>query len=120
MGGLTAEELASAREEAEGYLPDLVQIHRLTRVSDNAGGWSETWAPHGDPIPARLDFGDARYGAGETGVPAQAGVLDAGILKVPTDADIQEADRVEIQGRLWEISLVRLASWGVLRWQIWR
>ena len=68
--------------------PDRLQVRRRARVQDDYG-WHETWADHGDPLPAKVEFA----GSSETvtGRDTTVGTWRALIPGIP---DLLPADEV--------------------------
>mgnify|MGYP001151829381 FL=1 len=54
--GLSANELAQIRADVAGLLPDTCDILEVTRTSDGAGSWVETWGTATADVRCRLDF----------------------------------------------------------------
>ena len=47
-------DLAYIRSQAAKLLPDTCTIQRVTRPSDGAGGYTETWTDYATHVPCRL------------------------------------------------------------------
>lgn len=52
--GLDANQLADMRADVAQTLPDTIQIQSVSRASDGAGGWTETWTTV-NTYPCRVD-----------------------------------------------------------------
>lgn len=110
---LTATQLAAMRATAQAALPQTCTIQRKTVVSDGGGGTSETWADHATDVPCRI----APVGGGETGTAGDR-VADESthIITLPAQADVTEADRLEIDGQTFEATLARTrGTWEITR-----
>lgn len=97
------------------FLPDQATIHAHTRTSDGAGGSTDTWSP-GAPVPGRISPASATAGTGERG--AVAGRIDdrtTHIITLPAGTPVTKADRIEIGGRLYDVTLVRTRSVEITR-----
>lgn len=51
---LTADELASMREDFDASLPDLADVLRKTEVDDGQGGTTESWTEASESVPCRV------------------------------------------------------------------
>jgi len=106
----TPGELAQTRAHARARLTGTATIQTLVTTSDGAGSTTESFAT-GVPIPARL----APAGGGETG-PAGDRVDDrtTHILSFPAGTQITAADRVDMDGRAYEVTAVRRRTSEIL------
>jgi SPP1 family predicted phage head-tail adaptor len=109
---LTTAEITAMRATADTALPDLATVQRATTVSDGGGGTTTSWADVAT-VACRI----APAGGGE-GATTGERVVDESthILTLPAVADITEADRLLIAGRLYDITLVRhRGAWELSR-----
>ena len=100
---ILADELAAIREDAEEFLPSVAVILLLTRQGDGAGGFDDSYVPQ-EARPCRL----SPVGGGETGT--QGGRVSERTTHLVTlshDAVVSERDRVQVDGAVFEITLVR-------------
>jgi hypothetical protein len=85
-------------------LPDEATIRRFTSTPDGGGGFTETWETIG-PVAARID---PAVGGGEQST--TGGAIDdrtTHVVTMPAMADIEEPDRVQINGVEYEVTVVR-------------
>ena len=101
--GFTTAELAQIRTTIFGLLPDTCNLLAVTRTSDDAGGWADTWGTvtGGSALPCRLDFGNT----GRESVESAAQLpYQKGILSVQYDAPISTNYRVQIASQLYNVT----------------
>ena len=99
---LSATQIADMRTTAALALPDTATISRMTRASDSAGGWTETWATAASGVACRIM---PRYQVSSTEGPA-AGTQEAvaqWTLTMPVGTDLRAGDRVVIATRTFEV-----------------
>lgn len=109
---LSDAQIAAAREIAERTLPDTCTIQRKT--TQNVGGEQvETWSDLATNVACRL----APVGGGEEGevggrISEEATVL----ITLPAKQDVEEADRIVLDGTTYEVNLVRKrGEWEITR-----
>lgn len=117
MSALSASEIAAARADLDGMLPDTGTIQRVQRTSDGAGGFDEAWNPLAT-LPCRLSRVATRMtGSGEYG--HQADRLNDQTTHTVTftaGTDVVLGDRVIIGAVTFEVLAVRTAgSWELAR-----
>jgi head-tail adaptor len=116
MTWLPDDELAQFRADILDALPDTGVIQAVTRTSDGAGGWSESWsAVSGGTVACRLD-------------PLKGSTVQAGVIAgqesltlryqvtVPYDAPLDADRRLVVNERTYEV--VQLSdehSWRFVR-----
>lgn len=100
---LTANELASMAETCTDALPDTVNVLRLTRASDSAGGKTRTWATHAT-VAARVSPSATQGQEPELG--ARAANVAAWTITVPAGTDVTTADQIGWGTRRFEIRTV--------------
>jgi head-tail adaptor len=87
MIGLSASELSQMRSAISDLLPDTCSILELTRTSDGAGGWTESWGTvtGGSAIPCRVDYktGKEQTAAGAI-TPYQSATISMGYAQTIT------------------------------------
>ena len=100
--GLSAAELAQMRAAIGELLPDTCNLLEVSRTSDGAGGWSETWGTvtGGSALACRLDFRDAGR---ESVTNASLTPYQSGILSIAYDAPISTNYRVEIGADVYAV-----------------
>lgn len=89
---LTAAEKAQIRADIGNLLPDTCSILSITRTSDSAGGWTETWGTV-TGIPCRLDYPNPGR---ESVAAASLTPFKAGILSMEYDQVVTTANRILI------------------------
>ena len=92
------------RSVAERALPDICHTQRRSEVSDGGGGITTTWNEHLASVPCRL----SPVGGGEIGLTGSR-IEDesTSIVTMAWDTDVVEADRLLINGRAYDVTLVR-------------
>jgi hypothetical protein len=100
---LSAGELASMRTDATAWLPQTCRVWRLSVVSDNRGGQTQTYALHEDALPCRLAPGSSRTEA-EVVIEGRSVTDKQWLVTVPHDAEVLSTDRVEVSGLMLEIT----------------
>lgn len=109
---LSAEELASMRDDIETALPDTAILSGGTVIADGAGGGTVDFAAFGT-VSARI----APIGGGE-GPEIADRLADESthMLTLPFDTDLSEADRVTVASTVYEVTLVReRGAWEISR-----
>lgn len=94
-------DLTKIRTEQNKLMPETVYVQRLTRTSDNAGGWTETWQT------AATTKG--RIAPNQGGETARGGAVRADneyIITLPHDVDLRQDDRLQINGAQYEIKTI--------------
>jgi len=103
---LRSDELDGLRTDALAALTDSCDVMRAARVSDDAGGVTETWASEGTVacrlVPARSAREDVAGGA-------VASITRWAVL-FAHDADVMASDRLEIGGVTYEVVGVGVGS----------
>jgi hypothetical protein len=101
---LDTAELSMIRDEAERWLPSTARRHVSTPVSDGAGGFGSGYVPAASTVPCRL----APIAGGEG--PDQGNAVSdrtTHIVTLAHDTTIEEPDRLDIDGRMYEVTYVR-------------
>ena len=99
---LSATQIADMRTTAALALPDTATISRVTRASDSAGGWTETWVTAASGVACRIM---PRYQISGNEGPA-AGSQQAvaqWALTMPVGTDLRAGDRVVVASRTFEV-----------------
>jgi hypothetical protein len=106
---IPADELLGMQYTQEGSLPDLCDILAITRISDGAGGFAETWTAVEEDVPCRLTVIK-----GMEDTPGQAvQPFQKTILTLPVDAQINTANRIAYEGDTYNvIGLSTPKSWA--------
>lgn len=94
-------DLAAARTEANEFLFETGEVHRLTRTRNPAGGVVEAYAvvPGMENVPANLK----RREASEVVIGDRLTLRETAGLEVPFGTDIRETDRFVVGGKVWEV-----------------
>lgn len=96
-------DLAKIRAEQNRLMPDTVYIQRLTRASDGAGGWAETWQT------AATTKGRITPNQRQAGEVVQGGAVTAYgeyMITLPYDTDLQQDDRLQLSGTQYEVKAI--------------
>lgn len=95
------------RAHAEQMMRDTCTLERKTRVSDGAGGSTETWADQAADVPCFIE----PAGGGEIGMAGDR-ISDktTHVVYLPAGTDVTEADRVIVAGDTFDVTAVR--RWG--------
>jgi len=95
-------DLSKIRTEQAKLMPEIVYIQRLTRISDGAGGWSETWqtvaTTKGRIAPSQRMAGEREQGGA-------LAVYGEYIVTLP-HTELQQNDRFQIAGTQYEVSAI--------------
>lgn len=104
---LTAGELSDFRSLQIEAMPDVCEIHRLTRVRSGLD-YTETWAAIAENVPCRIsEQGDVGREFAVAG--SVVGTSDL-ILRVPFGTDLTNADRVILNNTTYEVTRVTTRS----------
>ena len=102
-------EIESIRAEIERALPDTCDILALTRTSDGAGGWTETWGTAVAHVPCRLDPLRGAESEGGGGLRSYQGYM----LTLPYSTAVTAANRVQVGTVVYAVTgLAGGRSWG--------
>jgi len=109
---IPANELLSMQETQEGTLPDLCDILEITRVSDGAGGFVESWEAVDEDVPCRLTV---IKGVEDT--PGQAvQPFQKTILTLAIDTEINTANRISYEGETYNVTGLSVEkSWATCK-----
>jgi len=91
-------DLDKIKAEQEKLMPETVYVQRLTRTSDGAGGWSESWqtiATTKGRIAAKS--GDENELGGKTTA------ITTYLITLPSDTELTNTDRLQINGQQYQI-----------------
>lgn len=88
------------RATQEANLPETVYVQTLTRTSDGAGGWSETWQTVAT-VRGRIVTLE-RY-IGEDVVGGAVKQIGDYIITLPVDTEVQETDQLQINSQQYKI-----------------
>jgi len=112
---LSAAELTRMRTIAQEALPGTAVVQNGTLVSDNGGGYTETFAPRaGGTVSCRVAPITARGGA--EGVDGDRITPDAQyIITLPAETTVETDDRIVAGGIIYNVVAVRDRSWEITR-----
>lgn len=106
--GLSATELAQMRDDLDDLLSDSCNILSLTRTSDGAGGWSETWGTATASVACRVDHKTAK----EQLASGELRTYQTTMMTLAYDKTITTANRVEIASNTYAVTGVNYSqSW---------
>jgi SPP1 family predicted phage head-tail adaptor len=91
-------DLDKIKAEQEKLMPETVYVQRLTRTSDGAGGWSESWqtiATTKGRIAAKS--GDENELGGKTTT------ITTYLITLPANTELTNTDRLQINGQQYQI-----------------
>ncbi len=94
-------DLDKIKAEQEKLMPETVYVQRLTRTSDGAGGWSESWqtiATTKGRIAAKS--GDENELGGKTTA------ITTYLITLPSDTELTNTDRLQINGQQYQITTI--------------
>lgn len=97
-------ELADMRTQLDRTLPGTAVLSSPTETADGRGGWTKAYAAYGT-ASARLSPDQTR--SGEQIVGDRVAEVTRWILTLPAHQTIDESDRVEFNGRTFEVSEVQ-------------
>lgn len=108
MRAPTTGQIAHMRAAINALMPDTCNLLTVTRTSDSAGGFTESWGTAAGTVSCRLDLLAGR--SAPVGFEqVVAGVQDTytrWILTVPYDTTVTEAYRVEHGGNTYNVVAV--------------
>lgn len=99
---LTSNELTYMREQIEDLLPDTCNLLTVTRTSDSAGGWSDTWGTATASVKCRLDAANGK----EQFIADNLKPFHGFILTLPYNTTITTDYRVEISSTSYNVVAV--------------
>ncbi len=97
---LGTDELASMRATAQSAMPDQCQVQRVTRASDGAGGFTETWVTVAT-LPCAI--APMRGRPEERAIAEQIKARVLWVLLVPAGSDVRTEDRLVVGTRTFEV-----------------
>lgn len=111
----TAADLTRMRATLQAkVLPDSCTISRKTDVKDGAGGETVAWTTVASSVPCRLDPGT--YAPDERELAAKLVGITAKLVELPTDQDAIAADRITINGQVFEVQgIEQRGEWELSR-----
>lgn len=108
---LSPSDLAGMRATAQTALPDTVRVQRRTKTSDNAGGYTETWADVVTVAGRLTSVQDEEREAG-----GQIRRSARPVVVVPNGTDVRNADRLVIGSRTFYVTgVAEGGAWEVER-----
>ncbi|MBX3061819.1 MAG: head-tail adaptor protein [Anaerolineae bacterium] len=101
------------RQQLLALLPDTAILQAVTRISDGAGSYIETWTPIvGGTVPCRLD--PANLSRQHDQFALSEGLTSAYQLTLPYNAPLEADQRIVIGGDAYEIRRLATAhDWNV-------
>lgn len=106
-------DLTKMQAEQEKQMPETVYVQRLTRVSDGAGGWSEVW---NTVATTKGRIGLANWQPNEAEIAGRVQNRQKYVVTLPADTELTEQDRLQINGRQFEIiGIARRSEMTALR-----
>ena len=109
---LQTSDLTYARVESQKAMPDNVTIQRKTLVSDQQGGFTESWSNVYQNIPGRVSVADGS----ESIAAGRQDVQISATLTVAYDQSIEQSDRVLHGGEAYEVQSVDSGkTWALAR-----
>lgn len=94
------EELVALRADIEKTFADTCVVKRKTKVSNGAGGHTESWSD-ADSYPCRI--APAKSGD-ETTIGGAVKSIKAVVVMLPYNADVSTADRLVISSATYEVT----------------
>lgn len=115
MTGLNTQSLTRMRDQITHFLPDTCTLYEVQRVSDGAGGTTDTWSPvEGGTVGCRLD--PVLFREMPHDIAGREAIAGNFILTVPYDAPIAPHQQVQINSDTYEVqALADDHSWRVVR-----
>lgn len=111
---MSAGRLGILRARAEAALPERATIRRATMAADGRGGQTLSWATVATDVPARLAAASTRVRT-EMALAGKAAFLSPWTITLPAGTDVGVRDRIVIDARQFEITLVSTISYEVAR-----
>lgn len=114
MSGMTANQLAYAREQVAGLLPDTCTIQSRTLTSDGAGGNTETWATvaNGSNVPCRVDPVPSQKVTEQ--ISEREVTVTEYMITTAYDSPLATGQRIATGGHTYEIKMLNADhSWNV-------
>lgn len=103
--------LARLRKVAERNMAATATIKRLTKISDGAGGYSQSWATASSPACAA----STQMGQAEQQLAARLSIVNAWVVRLPAATDVRPADRLVIGSDTLEVVHASAGTWETVR-----
>jgi len=87
------------RVEQEKLMPETVYVQRLTRTSDGAGGWSESWQ-----TIATTKGRIAAKSGNENELGGKTTAITTYLITLPSNTELEDDDRLQINGEQYQIT----------------
>lgn len=100
---LTAIQLAQLRRDANRLLPDTADIYPREMTDDQRGGQVASWPTLRESVACRLSATSVRGRSKDDARGGRIQPAEHWIVSLPVETVIGEADRLEINGTLYEI-----------------
>ncbi len=104
-------DLEFMRSSNEELMPDTCDILSVTRVSDGAGGMTETWGTATASVACRVDFVNSAIQLSGGGIQPYSRM----VMILPYDTVITEANRVKWNGDTYSVTSPQSDSWQTLK-----
>lgn len=103
------DELLSMQTTQAGTLPDLCDILEVTRVTDGAGGFTESWEAVEEDVPCRLTVVKGFEDTPGQGLQS----FQKTILTLGVDTEIDTTNRISYEGQVYNVvSISTPKSWA--------
>lgn len=108
---MNAATLTRLRRVANANMNESATVSRPTRVSDNMGGYSETWATAATLACRRL----STLSQAEQRIAERLAIVRPWVVQVAALSDVRETDRLVIGSDTLEVVHVARSSWEAVR-----
>lgn len=100
---LGAQELEMNRKDAESVFSTSCAILRFTKTGNAGGSVTKTWTPVHSNVPCRIAAQSGGPAGEVAGKPDERSVQ---VATLPWDADLRLTDRIECEGRTYEVTQI--------------
>lgn len=108
---MNAKYLARLRRVAERNMTQTAIIKRLTKTSDDAGGYTSAWATAAtSPCAATTSLGQS-----EQALAQRLAVVNAWVVRLPAGTEVAPEDRIVIGSDTLEVVHVSSGTWETVR-----
>lgn len=110
---IPAADLTSMQATLTASLPDTATVYRLTRTSDGAGGYTETWTAVGSALACRISPAGTGY---ENAVGTKLAAVAPWVITLPASSDVTARDQVRTATRTFQVlAVLAVRSWEISR-----